>query len=168
MRARQGMCECAVCLEAVTPGATDAYTLECSHTFHSACLIRWMRRADAPQISCPLCRGNLSQRLDGLTVRSRARYLRNTVARRRNPPVDLMRRVDDVRRAEDCEREARREMRDFRVQHKHTLANETRLRHRIWTLRRRVRERTRLLGIYSSPEVPLPPLVVGLDEPAYY
>lgn len=43
---------CAVCLEAFTQGG-EPYLLDCQHTFHAACLVRWFQGGAR---TCPLCR----------------------------------------------------------------------------------------------------------------
>ena len=44
---------CSICLDNLNPG--EQYTLsECGHSFHSNCLITWLRSTNTN--SCPLCR----------------------------------------------------------------------------------------------------------------
>lgn len=42
---------CAVCLETINPGERVRRIVRCSHTFHSSCIRKWLRR----QNRCPLC-----------------------------------------------------------------------------------------------------------------
>lgn len=46
------MDDCSICFEELT-ASTGYCTLGCSHTFHLACIGRWMNHSSA---SCPLCR----------------------------------------------------------------------------------------------------------------
>ena len=52
---------CIICQELLNKTKTETKTLPCSHTFHTACLIPWLRSND----TCPCCRtkhANLSAR----------------------------------------------------------------------------------------------------------
>lgn len=42
---------CSICLEACTDAA---HTLTCGHTFHTQCIVRWLRASN----QCPVCRDN--------------------------------------------------------------------------------------------------------------
>ena len=50
---------CSVCLEPCT--MNEMTVLDCSHTFHTHCLKRWVRRGS---MTCPLCRSVLPDKFD--------------------------------------------------------------------------------------------------------
>lgn len=155
------MSECAICCESVEEGSPEAYTTDCQHTFHAACLVQWMRREGGGGMSCPLCRHDLASQMDGFTVRARAKYLRRTVARRRSAPPELLRCIQGLQRAEAKEREARAEVRAYMMTHKEVLHKFKQLKRRDWSAQRRARDAVRALGVFQAPGVPLPPMVVG-------
>jgi len=51
--------DCAICLEPCT--MSDITILDCSHSFHTHCLKRWIRRGS---LTCPLCRTTLPSSFD--------------------------------------------------------------------------------------------------------
>lgn len=52
--------ECAICLET---GQADGYRLRCGHTYHEACIHRWLSTSACP--TCPTCRRPVK---DGRTI----------------------------------------------------------------------------------------------------
>ena len=47
--------ECPICLSEINPDTEVAVTTPCNHSFHEACLRRWMQE----QSICPMCRRSL-------------------------------------------------------------------------------------------------------------
>ena len=43
--------KCAICLEPLSQG--ESHTIECSHVYHTKCILHWFRSGNS---SCPLCR----------------------------------------------------------------------------------------------------------------
>lgn len=74
--------ECAVCLDPFTPGLDLTRSLPCGHTFHSACLLRWLSQ----KLACPVCRTHVPAPAGARCGHARAAH------RRRLRPVTLMRR----------------------------------------------------------------------------
>lgn len=76
--------KCAICLETLSMNQKNTKTLSCSHTFHSACIRRWLQIRPA----CPYC--NTIQRLASRTIdddrilRQLARVINH---RRRHRPI---------------------------------------------------------------------------------
>ena len=149
--------ECPICLDTLENGETHA--LDCTHTFHSRCLIPWLRQGN---LTCPACRGTVppSPPLAARTLLARASFLRTVVARRKRAPTGLKRLVDAVRTAEARECEVRRESRLFERAHREVLATSRKLRAKRYGAMRRTRQCVHHLGVYASPDVPLPALVV--------
>lgn len=157
------MTTCAICLSDVCDEdhGNNAYSFECNHTFHATCLVGWLRQGN---LSCPTCRADVydpAERIDAMTLRARAKYLRSTVARRKSCPADLKRLVASVRIAEEAERQTARDLVALRRDHGDVLKTFHRLRARRWASSRRTREKVRALGAYASRDVPLPPLLVN-------
>ena len=57
--------ECPICYESILEDEA-CHTLECNHTFHCSCIIKWLRQNTA----CPMCRDTGPQ-LDALTIHQR-------------------------------------------------------------------------------------------------
>ena len=155
------MAACAICLELCDAAEATSHTLrECGHTFHTNCLVEWLRQS--PQATCPTCRSTAPVSLiGGATLLERARFLRRTVARRRNAPGGLVRLVQSVRSLEGAQRNAVQTLRAFEREHRDVLSMHNKLRQHRWTCNRAARRALRLLGTYASPECPLPPLLLG-------
>ena len=153
---------CPICLEDIDGEATDKHTLDCQHAFHASCLLKWTLQGNGT--SCPTCRASTTTRTTGLgfmTSSARASYLRRTLARRKNAPPDLLRLVDQLRRAEAQKKEARRKDAAERRENRDALRRVRRTRTAYWRASRRENEARRLLGCYSSLDFPLPGLAPG-------
>lgn len=119
------MSECSICLQSMSDDGVSpcTHTLEeCGHTFHASCIVRWFRQPDASQ--CPLCRGSSDASFDMFEnpwrLRTRASSLR-MYARRRDAPFELKRIVARLRAAEERQKVAQTEHREFRVQYKDVM-----------------------------------------------
>ena len=148
---------CSICQEDVTSDAE--HVLECGHTFHSSCLIRWLRHGN---LSCPNCRDGLrlEDNLPTFQLRTRARYIRSTIGRRKSAPAELRAIIARLQRAEEKEREVRLEYRQHRQEHGDVIAKHNSFRGKIWTCKRRVSQCERLLGLFNCPGLTLPRLHV--------
>ena len=148
---------CSICLESVS--GERGHTLECNHTFHSNCLIKWLREGG---LSCPCCRNDLAQEAEThiptLALHERAAYLRRTVARRRNAPRELLRQIANLQKVEGEERDVSRTVSQYRAENRDVLKENQRLQRRKWALQRRVRRLRRALGLYQAPGIELPAL----------
>ena len=135
--------------------------LSCSHAFHATCLVPWLLRGST---SCPTCRSdgtvNPDSDLPYLTSEARARYIRRTIARRRNVPPELQRILTFVRREEKKEREASKKYSDFQATNRGVLAEASRLRRARWRAKRKVIEARRLLGSFDCDTLRLPGLSI--------
>ena len=98
--------------------------------------------------------------MPGLYLNARARHLRRTVGRRKTAPVELKRLIEQLREAELKERTYTKELHELERTHKEALAAINRLRYRRRSAWHRVRELTRVLGLFSMPDLELPPLIV--------
>ena len=150
---------CAVCMDPLNSG--DVHSMdECGHRFHSRCIIGWLQRG---HLSCPTCRADLHRQEDvlpGMTLMERAKYIRRTLGRRKNVPDDLKKMISAVQRAERSEREHATRYRDFQTEHRDILRRYRTLRSRRWNSEVRKRQCKRLLGLFHSPALSLPPLIV--------
>jgi hypothetical protein len=50
--------ECCICLDLINENGISHSTLECSHTFHTLCLLKWCCNKTT---SCPICRHKISK-----------------------------------------------------------------------------------------------------------
>lgn len=144
---------CSICCDDMTSSSTT-HVLECGHRFHTKCIVDWFRQAH----TCPLCR-DAFHHIDGLTLRSRAAYLR-THARRAQAPRELKRMVARLRKCEDERTATRRAMRDHRRQHLAVYRGGDALSRRFMNLHMKHHRLIRILGAASFDHYPLPPLIV--------
>ncbi len=132
------MTECPICLGTVDGGDTHQLT-ECSHTFHTKCIVQWFRSGNS---SCPLCRGSPSMNVGYETIAVRAsRLLRRS--RAKSACRELKRKADVYRKARDSAEASRKAWATFRKEQKDVIAEMRRLRTAAWRTRwaaRRARE----------------------------
>ena len=90
-------------------------TLECGHTFHAECAIRWFR-SDHSHGRCPMCRvGQRSElNVSVQSLKERISMVR-AAARKKNAPATLKRVVQRLRDAETQEKEASAALRNARL-----------------------------------------------------
>ena len=134
-------------------GDAPMHTLECGHSFHCSCICTWFRQGYS---TCPMCRdtGN-EHRLNFPDSAARASALRRR-ARNKNAPNELKRLVARLQTAEQRFKDVRKEMSSFRKEHTPIFKKWNAYRPRLYAASRMVRQRTRELGTYSSPDCPLP------------
>lgn len=150
---------CGICLDEVQEESIGSFPLECSHTFHSNCLIRWLRQGN---LSCPCCRSDLhdaGECIPGYTLRERASYLRQ-FARRASAPRDLKRLVERVKKSEEKEREIAKNLSEWRRANKEVIKTQNKLIGMRHMARMRRRRLLNVLGLYESAEYQLPSLIV--------
>lgn len=54
---KDSVTECCICMEEVSQGQ-EVKTMPCLHSFHSACIDRWLKQSGI----CPICKHQLSSR----------------------------------------------------------------------------------------------------------
>lgn len=153
---------CCICQEPLCEGHTHA--MACGHTMHSTCVINWFSRG---RTDCPMCRQQQhteqQENLPHYSLIERGRFLRTRYARRKNAPEELVRRIGELRRCEVAWKESRKELRQFRAEHKDVLAHHNRLLNRSYATRFQVMSALRLLGLYNDPNELLPAVTVRRD-----
>jgi hypothetical protein len=149
---------CAICLDSLEDG--EHYRQECGHVFHAKCTIDWMRRGGR---TCPCCREGMEQSAQQLgyrTIRARSDYLMNVVSRRNDAPRELKRIVNSIKTSQKKAEETRRKYNEMKREHRDTLKELSRLQSTESRLKREVKQKKRLLGVYHSVESPLPGLLI--------
>ena len=148
---------CSICLDDDPDGM---HQLECGHSFHSACLITWLRRG---RLSCPNCRDDLhlASEISSFALFERCKFICNTVGRRKNAPPMLTRMMTRLRNAKQKETDARRAYREFTREHSEVMKRANALRATKWRTRQSVSRATRLIGLFDCPDLILPSLHVG-------
>jgi hypothetical protein len=150
---------CTICLEALPAVSETTTSLDCGHAFHATCLVGWLRRG---ALNCPTCRTSAlaHEHVPAMALRARASYLRRTVARRHHAPAELLRLVRQVKLAEERYRAVARDERVFRRDHSNVVRALDHKRRARWQAAANARKKSALLGLYASPELPLPSLQV--------
>ena len=148
---------CCICLQACSSSSSSTHTLECGHVFHTDCIVAWFRtRGNAG--TCPMCRADPSQVLTFPDAYARCSMLRRK-ARSSSAPAELKRAVARIQRAEQKEKEAMRESREFSTaETRRILQTHRRLRQKKWAARRAVHAAKRQLGLTAFPgfsEIPM-------------
>ena len=106
---------CAICLSSINAGD---YTLECSHRFHTDCIVEWFRLS---QGNCPLCNHNPITNADneyyghyGISViNQRCSLIRQKFTRRKSCPPGLKKALLKLRELETKKNEFTKEKKEF-------------------------------------------------------
>ena len=149
---------CAVCLEDVSAD-TNTHELDCGHVFHSRCIIQWFQRG---QLSCPTCRAdnNHSEHISSLALYERAKFIRRTIGRRASAPYELKLMLSNLQKVQTELRELSQEERSFRREHTAILRRQNALQMKRYRLRRKKLLQERQIGLFQTPQLTLPALVV--------
>jgi hypothetical protein len=138
---------CAICLNTLDE---HSFTIpECSHKFHSNCLLSWFRS----NTSCPTCRGNF--RKDDLTysqIKTRFRMLSN-YSRRKNANKYVVNMFKRYKKRNTMYKKCNKEISIFKKKYKNIISAGKKLKrnkyHHYWELKKIKNE------ILSIPIIPL-------------
>lgn len=155
-----GSMQCAICLEPLSSSDANKAELQCAHVFHASCLLPWVLSGKSTCPSCRQCTHEEGFQLGHLTLMARASYLRRTIGRRRDAPEDLVRLIQNLKKAESLAKEAAKQASLHRRQNKSVYARGVYLRRKKWRLERNVRFARALLGTYNSDVAGLPGLLI--------
>jgi len=152
---------CAICHEDFSG---DLYTLpECSHIFHTNCIMTWFRMNKS---SCPLCMNSGVNSLKDIKnldwgIRNAAlmNYKRaQSFSRRKNAPESLKKQIISLRKYEDKQKKFMKEFREFKksipedMTVQNILTKNSKLRRVKWRLQRGINRRKTLIG-FSYPNI---------------
>ena len=152
---------CAICHEDFSG---DLYTLpECSHIFHTNCIMTWFRMNKS---SCPLCNNcgvNSLKDIKNLGFGIRNAALMNykraqSFSKRKNAPQSLKKQITALRKYEDKQKQFMKEFREFKksihegMTAQSIITKNNNLRRKKWRLQRGIRRRKTLIG-FSCPNI---------------
>ena len=152
---------CAICHEDFSG---DLYTLpECSHIFHTNCIMTWFRMSKS---SCPLCNNcgvnslKDMEKLDwGIRNAAFMNYKRaQAFSRRKNAPESLKKQITALRKYVDKQKLFMKEYKEFKksipegMTAQSILTKNCKLRRKKWRLQRGIRRRKTLIG-FSCPNI---------------
>ena len=95
-RANETDPQCPICHESMTADALTAEHPDCGQRFDDGCIREWLRSADSPTVTCPICRAILAVDRAALQQRHEAAEMESfidtiTEARQRWPRVTIPR-----------------------------------------------------------------------------
>lgn len=152
---------CAICHEDFSG---DLYTLpECSHIFHTNCIMTWFRMNHN---TCPLCNNCGVNKLKDIGsvdygIRNAAfmNYKRaRAFSRKKNAPESLKKQITALKKYEDKRKQFMKEFREFKksIPNDMTVQNiitkNSKLRRKKWRLARGIRRRKTLIG-FTCPNI---------------
>lgn len=107
--------KCVICLNDIDLSDTENYKLDCSHTYHTKCIVSWFRTATSSG-RCPMCNdNNTNDNLQYLSwynrnyVLDRFKVIKNV--NKKNHPEKLKKELEKVKKLED-------ELKDFNSERK--------------------------------------------------
>ena len=133
---------------------TVQYTIpECGHKYHTDCIIGWFRRSDGGP--CPYCRAipDGQNPYRSLSTLSGVISLWKRFARRRTCPVIVKKKCQEITKQVFSEKEAKKELREFKTNNREILQDFAKLRQQPWVHFRRRRKLERELA--GFPMLPL-------------
>ena len=152
---------CSICHNVVTTGAPDTYCVpECNHRFHSNCIIPWFRASNG---TCPNCRmGITGGGLAGMHTIKQVVQLWKYLARRKDCPSAVKRKCEQIRKAKDEEKEAKRKITLFLKELRHVRDTWLSLRRKKWRSGMKVQRLERQLAFLPPQPImryllPTPP-----------
>jgi len=152
---------CAICHEDFSG---DLYTLpECSHIFHTNCIMTWFRMNHN---TCPLCNNCGVNKLKDIGsvdygIRNAAfmNYKRaRAFSRKKNAPESLKKQITTLKKYEDKQKQFMKEFREFKksipndMTVQNILTKNRKLRMKKWRLERGIRRRKTLIG-FTCPNI---------------
>ena len=144
---------CCICQEELM--AKPACMLDCSHIFHTECIINWFRSPrDYPEETgdCPLCRAKPSATRSAYSnIRGRVSVLRQMARKKNCLPKPILLSIQRLRDAEKVVKEKRKELRLFsqKKEIKEMREKGRKLRSNRWKAERKVRLRKYELAQYD-------------------
>ena len=149
---------CAICTEAMKP--CESHTLDCSHSFHTDCILKWFRSGGS---TCPVCRCHgldCAVKLDFMDVRARANVIKR-IARRMDAPESLKRLYKSYREVRKQKSDVIKKVSELKKKFKEEIKAVNKLRSKRWRLERRELLLNRELGMFCEAGVNLDiPIVV--------
>lgn len=126
---------CAICMEALDQ-ESECHTLECGHTFHTVCALKWFRCSQSDG-ACPLCKDKriylpCVERVEGLKMLQQ-------LCRRKACPSQLKKMNDNRKRLQSDYKAIAKELVQFKKHNKDFFKKWTDLRRGAWQLGRKVR-----------------------------
>ena len=147
---------CVICaqeMDADTPSDLNPrLRLECGHIYHGKCIIKWFRNL---QTGCPLCRDNGSETIRPNDIRSRASML-SIEARKKDAPKCLVKMVNKLKKSEKKWTSAKKERLAYMRTNRDVFKEGDRIKAKEDKLRSAWIEQRRRVGLYNSPQIPLP------------
>ena len=154
---------CSICLNEFGEDEQCHCLDECNHKFHTKCIISWFRKAS----TCPNCRDNTVdeiKHIPAFTLRERGKELRK-ISRKKDAPEALKKLVERLKKIEIESKETIKSHQEHRKENKEILDMHSKLRQKMWNLRRKKTKMERLIGIFQAPNYPLPSLII---QQGYY
>lgn len=156
--------KCIICWEKMTDKRNDKrnqiFELECSHHFHTKCLLEWYKQSTQP--SCPICRGidptHPILKLNTWDLHARTKILRRK-ARNKNAPFQLKKAVEKIKKAELKLQQINQELKDYKTNDVKTIIkNIEKFRNKKWKQMDKIYTLKTELGLFQHPN--LGPLVI--------
>lgn len=149
---------CSICLNDFGEEEQSHCLDGCNHKFHTKCIVSWFRKAS----TCPNCRDNTVEELaqiPSFALRERAKELKK-ISRKKDAPEELKKKVAKLIKIETDIKEKNKKLTEFLKENKEVINTFNKLRRYRWAQQSKKCKMERLIGIFQSPQYPLPSLVI--------
>ena len=146
---------CSICMEPCD--STHPHTqLECGHSFHTQCIIAWLRTPDNMG-TCPNCRGEPGFHFRRQTLDERANTLVRMCINKRDVPKRLKVLLKRKKKADSNKKKARKAFSDLKRRDdvKKIMKELSKARHQRWRTEIKARSAKRELGWFHDSQFPL-------------
>tara|TARA_B100000401_G_scaffold349503_1_gene247216 strand:+ start:535 stop:987 length:453 start_codon:yes stop_codon:yes gene_type:complete len=126
---------CSICYEPLNQSDSN---LECGHTFHSSCIIKWFRSGKQ---NCPLC-NDTSIDTSNLFYRTKIETISQIkkLGRKKSCPLNIKKTLEDIKKADINLKAINKEQNEFKKEYKVLIKKYNSFSVKKWRTRRKIRD----------------------------
>ena len=126
--------ECSICLESME---NNKYTLECNHTFHTNCILKWFRNGNS---ICPLCKQTKIHQDINFTYYQKLSTIKEIKKWcKKNSSPQLKKYISKINKITENEKQYEIDFKNFKKENKNILSEYKKLCRKRWFFKRKRR-----------------------------
>ena len=109
---------CSICYDSFNDDEVQSYRLDCSHRYHSQCIIQWFRNGNS---KCPLCNDiTLEQDLSYATKVNCISEIKK-LGKRKDCPIKIKKILENIKKIDLEIKESKKKYTEFKKENKEIL-----------------------------------------------